>query len=230
MHISAMHNCELFFKTYGRSFDSAAQVTVVDIGSQDVNGSLRAVVPSRFNYIGVDFVQGRGVDVVLEDPYTLPFPDASVEIIISSSCFEHSEMFWLTYLEILRVLKPNGLFYLNAPSNGLFHRYPVDCWRFYPDSGGALVTWAKRNGMNPVLLESFISNQQVEVWNDFVAIFLKDEKFFENYRDRICEVFDDFKNGFCSDSSSLINQSDYPEDLLKIRTARDILAGAIKVR
>jgi SAM-dependent methyltransferase len=136
-------------------------------------------------------------------------------------------MFWLTYLEILRVLKPNGLFYLNAPSNGLFHRYPVDCWRFYPDSGGALVTWAKRNGMNPVLLESFISNQQVEVWNDFVAIFLKDEKFFENYRDRI---FDDFKNGFCSDSSSLINQSDYTEDLLKIRTARDILAGTIKVR
>ena len=30
------------------------------------------------------------------------------------------------------------LFYLNAPSNGEFHRYPVDCWRFYPDAGGAL--------------------------------------------------------------------------------------------
>ena len=31
------------------------------------------------------------------------------------------------------MLRPAGLFYLNAPSNGDFHRYPVDCWRIMPD-------------------------------------------------------------------------------------------------
>ena len=64
-------------------------------------------------------------------------------------------MFWVSYLEILRILKPVGLFYLNAPSDGAVHKYPVDCWRFYPDSGQALVTWSKRNGFNNVLLECY---------------------------------------------------------------------------
>ena len=70
----------------------------------------------------MDFQQARGVDVVLDDPYKLPLDDASVDIVVSSSCFEHSEMFWLVFLEVMRVLKSDGLFYLNAPSAGSFHQ------------------------------------------------------------------------------------------------------------
>ena len=125
----------------------------------DVNGSLKEVIPKNSKYIGVDFAEGKGVDKVLKDPYNLTFENNSVDVVISSSCFEHSELFWLLFIEIIRILKPNGLFYLNAPSNGAFHRHPVDCWRFYPDSGKALVKWAKKNGFNTLLLESFISNQ-----------------------------------------------------------------------
>jgi SAM-dependent methyltransferase len=92
-----------------------------------------------------DALRGRRHDAGAErghrpaGSYKLPFADGSVDVVLSSSCFEHSEFFWLLFLEILRVLRPEGLFYLNAPSNGPFHRYPVDCWRFYPDSGNALV-------------------------------------------------------------------------------------------
>ncbi len=136
-----------------------------------------------YTYIGVDFVQGRGVDVVLEDPYKLPFSDGSVDIVVSSSCFEHSEMFWVLFLEILRILKPSGLFYLSAPSAGPFHRYPVDCWRFYPDSGNALVAWAKRNQYSPIVLESFTG--RMDVWNDYVAVFLKDAGHIHLYPDRM---------------------------------------------
>ena len=60
--------------------------------------------------------------IVLEDPYKLPFDSDSVDIVICSSCFEHSEMFWLLFLEVMRILKPTGLFYMNAPSNGAFHK------------------------------------------------------------------------------------------------------------
>ena len=88
--------------------------------------------------------------MVLDDPYTLPFADESVDIVVSTSCLEHSEMFWLSFLEMLRVLRPTGLLYLNVSSNGNFHRYPVDCWRFYPDSGVAMVCWARRNGCRRV--------------------------------------------------------------------------------
>jgi SAM-dependent methyltransferase len=140
-----MENGKFFFDTYVKPLN---QATVADIGAQNVNGSLKDVFPENATYIGVDFVQGKGVDIIIDDPYKLPFEDNSLDAIVSSSCFEHSEFFWLLFNEIMRVLKPTGLFYLNAPSNGLFHRYPVDCWRFYPDSGNALANWANRSGYN----------------------------------------------------------------------------------
>lgn len=131
MHPTALNNAKLFFETYAKNIlSSNSDPHLVEIGSQDVNGSIREVCPIFFKYTGLDFVAAKGVDIILDDPYTLPFENSSVDVVISSSCFEHSEMFWLVYLEVLRVLKPHGLFYLNAPSGGQVHRYPVDCWRF----------------------------------------------------------------------------------------------------
>ncbi|MEN9314692.1 MAG: hypothetical protein RIS35_1085 [Pseudomonadota bacterium] len=213
MHHSALVNCRYFFDTYGNFFrDLPAAPRIVDIGSQDVNGSLRGLAPEFFEYTGLDFVEGRGVDLVLEDPYHLPFDDGSVDVVLSSSCFEHSEMFWLTFLEAIRILKPSGLFYLNAPSNGSFHRYPVDCWRFYPDSGEALAKWARHNGSNTILLESFISHQTNEFWNDFVGIFLKDASCADRFPNRIVSSRNDFTNGRKFGSTRLINPSELTED------------------
>ena len=154
MHPTALMNCERFFQCYLNKFDCNRNITIIEIGSQDVNGSLRSIAPKDSKYIGVDFVAGKGVDLVLDSPYELPFADNSIDIILSSSCFEHAEMYWLVFLEIMRSLKPEGLFYLNAPSNGVYHRFPVDCWRFFPDSGKALITWARKNKLNTALLES----------------------------------------------------------------------------
>ena len=50
----------------------------------------------------------------------MPFKDNSIDIVVSISVFEHVEFFWETYLEMLRILKPNGLLFINAPSNGHF--------------------------------------------------------------------------------------------------------------
>lgn len=122
MHDTAMQIGELFFKTYCKDSPS---IKVVDIGSQDVNGSLRSVAPANCEYVGVDFQEGNGVDVVIDDPYALPLADDSADVVVCSSCFEHSEFFWLTFLEIQRILKPGGLLYLNVPSNGSYHTYPV---------------------------------------------------------------------------------------------------------
>lgn len=185
MHPSALHNGDRFFQTYGPFVPRGSGVRLIDIGARDVNGSLRQVAPPTWEYIGIDFASGAGVDVVLSDPYVLPFADASVDVAVSSSCFEHAEMFWLLHLEVLRVLKPHGLFYLNAPSNGSFHRYPVDCWRFYPDSGHALAKWARRNHMPSQLLESFVSHQVVNPWNDFVAVFVRDDTYAPLYPKRM---------------------------------------------
>jgi len=209
MHKSALINASLFFNAYVNADDKR---TVVDIGAQNVNGSIKDVTPKNLNYIGVDFVEAKGVDVILTDPYSLPFDNESIDIIVCSSCFEHSEMFWVLFLEMMRILKPDGLLYLNVPSNGLFHRYPVDCWRFYPDSGEALVNWGRRNNLKPLLLESYTSEKIDGVWNDFVAVFLKNESNVSKFPIRILDKLSHYSNGRVNGLTEFKNYQDMPQD------------------
>ena len=41
----------------------------------------------------MDLVDGDNVDLVLEDPYILPFESNSIDVIIANSIFEHSKFF-----------------------------------------------------------------------------------------------------------------------------------------
>ena len=212
MHYTAMTNGRRFFETYLAGQPSPR---IGDIGAQDVNGSLRSVAPKGAQYIGVDFAAGRGVDVVIDDPYKLPFEADHFDAIVSSSCFEHSEFFWLTFLEVMRVLKPAGLFYMNAPSNGHFHRHPVDCWRFYPDSGVALARWGQRNGYKTAVLESYTSEKRgTEVWADFVCVFVKDEAHVGQHPNRILSKLKEFSNGLVHPAlDKFIRYAREPEDI-----------------
>lgn len=214
MHISSLKYGKLFFDNYLHGTD----LVIVDIGSLNVNGTIKTALPDGHKYLGVDMMEGDNVDIVVDDPYILPFEDNTIDVIVSTSCFEHCEFFWVLFLEISRVLKPGGLFYLNAPSNGRFHRYPCDYWRFYPDSGSALQNWAKRNNYDIVLLESFIGNQTKnsnEKWNDYVAIFLKDKSYVDRYPKRIQTEFTDFTNGTLYNIPDIINFTPFPEDQKK---------------
>jgi SAM-dependent methyltransferase len=191
MHDSARENGKNFFEIYTSSF-TEKELKIVEVGSQNVNGSLKSSAPENCEYIGLDFEEGRGVDIVLKDAYSFPLEDNSVDIVVSSSCFEHAELFWLTYLEIMRILKPKGIFYLNVPTQGHYHGYPADCWRFYPDSGKALISWGKRNNYNNVLLESYVD--PMEEWNDFVGVFLKDESCESEFLKRISDTKEDINH------------------------------------
>ncbi len=95
-----------------------------------------------WTYTGVDLVAGKNVDVVLEDPFVFPFPDGRFDALISGQMLEHNEMFWLSFLEMNRVLRPGGLMVHIVPSRGPEHRAPQDCWRFYRDGMTALARWS----------------------------------------------------------------------------------------
>ncbi len=166
MHPSAMMAGRAFFQRYC----TTSGLRILDVGSMDVRGSLRSAAPEGAHYVGVDLAPGKGVDVVLADPDHFPFEDRSFDAIVSTSCFEHAEFFWLTVLECARVLAHGGYLYLNAPSNGMYHPAPTDNWRFYPDAGRAMTRWSTRNGLPMELVESFILNQIDDYWNDFVGV------------------------------------------------------------
>ena len=167
MHASSLENMWRCYGSYVANgpLEDQAEIMVLDIGSADVNGSYREVFAKpAYRYIGADMAPGPGVDIVLSDPYKLPLTDASVDIVISGQSFEHCEFFWLLFQEMVRVLRPEGLIFLIAPSAGAIHRYPVDCYRFYPDAYAAL---AKHAGC--VLVESWLDERGP--WRDLVGVF-----------------------------------------------------------
>jgi GT2 family glycosyltransferase/SAM-dependent methyltransferase len=231
MHPSALEFGSIFFETYCKD---RVDIVIVDVGSQDVNGSLRDVSPNNAKYIGVDFVSGKNVDIILNDPYKLPFENGSVDVVVCSSVFEHSQFFWVLFLEIMRILKPDGLFYLNVPSNGYIHRYPVDCWRFYPDSALALVAWAVRNGFHPALLESFVGEKKSlsiehDAWNDFVAIFVKDRKYQDVHKLRVVSSLPEYSNAYCDNGFIDPKPSLFTDDFLIISDQSDEIANLNQV-
>src|SRR5271155_1541744 len=100
MHDTAYEIGRLFFETYVRPGDS-----ILDVGSSDINGSRRDFELEGSCYIGVDLQAGKGVDVVVAQISHLSFAAESFDIVVSTSCLEHDRAFWVTFLEICRVLK-----------------------------------------------------------------------------------------------------------------------------
>lgn len=172
MHDTAMANAKAFVNKYVQH--NMGEQVVLDVGSLDLNGSLREIFEGAKKYIGLDVEAGENVDVVASS-HAIPLGDDSVDVVVSSSCFEHDPMFWLTFLEMCRVVKPSGYIYINSPSNGPYHGYPGDCWRFYADSWKSLAAWGVQNNYSIELTESYIDPQlsSCGLWNDSVGIFQK---------------------------------------------------------
>ena len=124
------------------------RLEIFDLGARDILGSYRSIFEeTHWTYRGVDLEAGPNVDIVLSEPYRWKeIASESCDVLISGQTFEHIEYFWITILEIWRVLKPGGLVCIIAPSAGNQHRFPVDCWRFYPDGFTALCNYV---GLQP---------------------------------------------------------------------------------
>jgi SAM-dependent methyltransferase len=167
LHKSAYISGGKFFSRYA----TTSSASILEVGSYNVNGTLKDFQPKGSKWVGVDIESGPGVDLVIEDTAALPFEDSSFDYVVASSVFEHDPTFWSTFSEMVRVLKYGGSIYINAPSNGMVHRYPIDVFRFYPDAGKALEKWGQLIRPELRLVESFIGKQNEEPWNDFCAVF-----------------------------------------------------------
>jgi len=144
MHASSLDKMKLFHDEY-LTEKRGESLSILDIGSMNVNGTYRDILNDPcWSYVGVDMEAGNGVDIVLKTPYQWrEVKSNSIDVLISGQAFEHIEFFWVTMLEVFRVLKPGGICCILAPAGGYEHRYPVDCWRFYPDGFSAMARFAQ---------------------------------------------------------------------------------------
>jgi SAM-dependent methyltransferase len=116
-----------------REFDFAGK-KILEVGSRDVNGSVRPFFAHAASYTGVDFLAGAGVDV-LGNAHALAFADETFDAVVSTEMLEHDDKFWLSAREMGRVLRTGGILILTARGNGFMpHDYPFDYWRFMPAS------------------------------------------------------------------------------------------------
>lgn len=96
-------------------FATNEPVTVIEIGSRDINGSVRSLFPNA-KWIGIDVVRGPGVDVVID---ALDYnPVEQVDLVICTEVLEHTE-FWCQIISRAETwLKPGGRMILTCAGTG----------------------------------------------------------------------------------------------------------------
>jgi SAM-dependent methyltransferase len=126
------HN-KAFCRVVTETFDCPGPV--YEFGSYQVEGQvdyadLRALFPGKA-YVGCDMRPGPGVDRV-EDVSAISLPDGSIGTILCIETFEHVFEVRKAFDEVIRVLKPGGVFVITSPLNFRIHGYPDDYWRMTP--------------------------------------------------------------------------------------------------
>lgn len=107
---------------------------VVEVGSQNINGSLRSVVEALNpgSYLGFDQVTGDGVDLLIEPGREASvLPAAAFDLVICTEVLEHARE-WRDVVRLLKHLaKPEGYLLVTTRSPGFpYHPFPEDHWRF----------------------------------------------------------------------------------------------------
>jgi SAM-dependent methyltransferase len=107
---------------------------VIEVGSCDVNGSLKALVTlfEPIEYIGVDIEKGFNVDIVCNaQNLAKKFGKESFDVVISTEMIEHIADWKKVISNFKKICKPQGIILITTRSYGFgYHAYPCDFWRY----------------------------------------------------------------------------------------------------
>lgn len=88
--------------------------SIVELGSRIINGSPRSVCPASVPYVGVDCLDGPGVDVVCQaETYT---PETPVDLVICAEVLEHAAAAPAIVANALAMLAEGGHLIITAAS------------------------------------------------------------------------------------------------------------------
>jgi SAM-dependent methyltransferase len=130
-----MHESVLAFGTSAITAEMVAGKRVLEVGSLNVNGSLRAHVEALnpAQYFGIDLQDGPGVDQVITCEEILPLNVEQWDLIVCTEMLEHAENWRAAVNAMKEMLATGGWLLLTTRSVGFpFHEYPGDHWRFGP--------------------------------------------------------------------------------------------------
>ena len=197
MHESSMLRMKWFKEYYCSDGDNTK--VVLDVGSYcciEEHPTYHSFFNDKsFKYVGLDMVEGPNVDIPVKRSYKWDeVSDDFCDILISGQVFEHIEFPWITMMEIVRVVKPNGLICIIAPNGLGMHRAPVDCWRYYSDGMIALAKWTGLEilHVSTNLAPQGSGEQWYGEWQDCMLIARKPEGTIKkiDFTEYVCEPID----------------------------------------
>lgn len=93
------------------------ETKVIEIGSLNINGTVRDVFKKPNQYIGVDLGEGPGVDWVCKG-HEVPFADNFFDVAISCECFEHDKDWQKTFQKMHSLVHNMGLIVFSCATEG----------------------------------------------------------------------------------------------------------------
>lgn len=125
-----------------------AEAPVIEVGSLNVNGSVRDLFPEP--YLGIDRVDGEGVDLVCD--VTTDEPESDAATVVSTDMLEHCTEPQLALGAMHRMLRPGGLLILTAP----------ECWPEHHNGDGGDYWRFMQSGMRLLLGRAGFVDIQIE--------------------------------------------------------------------
>lgn len=134
--------------------------SVLEIGSRDINGSLRSILPD-VAYIGIDLKIGDGVDVVANG--VTYQPEGSPDLIICTEVLEHTAAARAIVLHIGEILAQGGHLLLTCATSYRVAHSAVD--------GGPLRSDEYYGNVDPLSMDIWLdkaglTTMVAEVWSD----------------------------------------------------------------
>ena len=111
-HYQQIEFCKLFKNEF---FDSE-KISIFELGSYDVNGSIRSIFDNTNKYTGLDLIDGPGVDVVY-DGKNIQINE-KFDLCISCECFEHNPNYFENFLKMIDLAKDDGIVVFTCASVG----------------------------------------------------------------------------------------------------------------
>jgi SAM-dependent methyltransferase len=124
--------------TFGKRYLTPERVTgmrVIELGSRDVNGSLREHIFSLkpTDYLGIDFRGGKNVDIVRDMSHSTMLEDyaGAFDLVVSTEVLEHVAD-WRKAITVMKgICAPKGIILITTRSFGYpYHAHPYDHWRY----------------------------------------------------------------------------------------------------
>ena len=136
MHSEAM---EFVYSSFHNWKDDRTNLKVLEIGSLDINGSVRPMFkPFTSKYVGLDTQEGPGVDIVYDAAkYTKP---NAFDVVVCAEVFEHTPEWQTIIKKSYKNLVEGGIFIATMAGEGRHPHSALDTgaireWEHYANIG-----------------------------------------------------------------------------------------------